>query len=133
MSFAQELKQARIDARLTQQQVADLTQIPKRTIEAWEMEGENGRAPAPWCQRLVIEEIKRLKGHVPERTWITEITDEVYSAMKAEAEAATSRGRTYNALEMLDALERLDIALNQNSFCAVERLAAEGYVNPVNN
>lgn len=64
MTFAEQLKEARASAGLTQQQLADLTGIPKRTIEAWEVEGKTegktGRAPAEWCQRLVLGEIERM-------------------------------------------------------------------------
>ena len=61
MTFAEKLKEARKSAGLTQQQLADLTGIPKRTIESWEVEGKKGRDPAEWCQRLVLREIERLK------------------------------------------------------------------------
>ena len=60
MTFAEQLKEARKAAGLTQQQLADLTGIPKRTIESWEMEGKKGRAPAEWCQRLVLAEVYRM-------------------------------------------------------------------------
>ena len=60
-TFAEKLREARKDAGLTQQQLADMTQIPKRTIESWEGVGKAGRAPAEWCQRLVLQEIARIK------------------------------------------------------------------------
>ena len=60
MTFAEQLKEARKAAGLTQQQLADLTGIPKRTIESWEVEGKKGRDPAEWCQRLVLGEIERM-------------------------------------------------------------------------
>ena len=61
MTFAEQLREARKTAGLTQQQLADLTLIPKRTIESWESEKKAGRAPAEWCQRLVLAEIERIK------------------------------------------------------------------------
>lgn len=61
MTFAKQLKEARKAAGLTQQQLADLTGIPKRTIESWESEKKEGRDPAEWCQRLVLREIECLK------------------------------------------------------------------------
>ena len=60
MTFAEKLKEARKSAGLTQQQLADLTGIPKRTIESWEVEGKKGRDPAEWCQRLVLREVERM-------------------------------------------------------------------------
>lgn len=61
MTFAEQLKKARKSAGLTQQQLADMALIPKRTIENWESEKKSGRAPAEWCQRLVLGEIERIK------------------------------------------------------------------------
>lgn len=57
-SFAEKLKNARKAAKLTQQSMADLMQIPKRTIEDWE------RAisiPPPYVQRFVLNELDTLK------------------------------------------------------------------------
>ena len=61
MTFAEQLKEARKSAGLTQQQLADMTLIPKRTIESWESVGKAGRDAPEWCQRLVLNEIERLK------------------------------------------------------------------------
>ena len=61
MTFAEQLKEARKDAGISQQTLADITGIPKRTIESWEVEGKKGRDPAEWCQRLVLGEIDRVK------------------------------------------------------------------------
>ena len=61
MTFAEQLKEARKSAGLTQQQLADMTLIPKRTIESWESRGKAGRDAPEWCQRLVLSEIERIK------------------------------------------------------------------------
>lgn len=61
MTFAEQLKEARKSAGLTQQQLADMTLIPKRTIESWESEGKTGRNAPEWCQALVLREIERIK------------------------------------------------------------------------
>ncbi len=57
-SFAESLKKARIEAGLSQQGMADQMLIPKRTIEAWEV---NGRTPPPYVQRFVLNELKSIK------------------------------------------------------------------------
>lgn len=58
-SFAEKLKSARKQAALSQQGMADLMLIPKRTIENWEV-GE--RTPPPYVQRFVLNELKSVKG-----------------------------------------------------------------------
>ncbi|MEG1501980.1 MAG: helix-turn-helix transcriptional regulator [Synergistaceae bacterium] len=50
------IKQARLEAGLTQQALADWLKIPKRTIENWE--GEK-RTPPEWAELLIVEKIKR--------------------------------------------------------------------------
>ena len=57
-SFAEKLKQAKKAAGLTQQKMADLMLIPKRTIEEWER-GNN--IPPPYIQRFVLNELDTLK------------------------------------------------------------------------
>ena len=61
MTFAEQLREARKSAGLTQKQLADITLIPKRTIESWESVGKAGRDAPEWCQRLVLREIERIK------------------------------------------------------------------------
>lgn len=54
------LKEARIKAGLTQQQMSDLLEIPKRSIENW----ENGsRKCPPYVERLIINELLRIAEH----------------------------------------------------------------------
>ncbi len=58
MNFAEQLKKARVSAGVTQQSMAELMQIPKRSIENWES-GE--RTPPIYVQRFVLNELKELK------------------------------------------------------------------------
>lgn len=57
--FKDKLKAARKEAGLTQQQMADIMLIPKRTIEDWERGASKG--PAPYVQRFVLNELEQLK------------------------------------------------------------------------
>jgi transcriptional regulator with XRE-family HTH domain len=57
-TFAEKLKKAKKEAGLTQQKMADLMLIPKRTIEEWER-GNN--IPAPYVQRFVLNELESLR------------------------------------------------------------------------
>ena len=50
------LKEARIQAGLTQTQMSELMKIPKRTIENWEA---GTRKPPEYVERLIINELKR--------------------------------------------------------------------------
>ena len=56
--FAENLKTARKNAGMTQQSMADLMLIPKRTIEEWE---RGNRTPPPYVQRFVLNELNNLK------------------------------------------------------------------------
>lgn len=56
-TFAEELKQARSAAGLTQQSMADRMHISRRTIEKWEI-GE--RIPPEYVQRFVLNELHAL-------------------------------------------------------------------------
>lgn len=58
MTFAAKLKAAKKAAGLTQQAMADLMLIPKRTIEDWE---RGANIPAPYVQRFVLNELESLK------------------------------------------------------------------------
>ena len=52
------IKEARIEAGLTQQAMSDLMKIPKRTIENW----EGGKRSCPeWAEILIIAELQRIK------------------------------------------------------------------------
>ena len=55
--FKDTIKEARLTAGLTQQAMADLFEIPKRTIENWEAGKRN---PPPYVARLVLAELKRI-------------------------------------------------------------------------
>lgn len=50
-----EFKEARLAADLTQQQMADLMEIPLRTIQDWE---RDRRTPPPYVRRFVLNELK---------------------------------------------------------------------------
>jgi DNA-binding transcriptional regulator YiaG len=51
------IKEARIAANLTQQQMSDLLGIPKRTIEDWE---SGTRKPPEYVERLVVEKLNSI-------------------------------------------------------------------------
>ena len=51
------LKEARIKAGLTQQQMSDLLEIPKRSIENWE---SGIRKCPPYVEKLIIKELLRI-------------------------------------------------------------------------
>lgn len=52
------IKEARIAAGLTQQQLSDMLGIPKRTIEDWDA----GKAyPRPWVEKLLLEKLETLR------------------------------------------------------------------------
>lgn len=53
------IKEARIAAGLTQQQMSDLLRIPKRTIGNWE---DGSRKPPEYVECLIIDKLKQLKG-----------------------------------------------------------------------
>lgn len=57
-TFAEKLKKAKKAAGLTQQKMADLMLIPKRTIEEWER-GNN--IPPAYVQRFVLNELHELR------------------------------------------------------------------------
>lgn len=52
-----ELKQARLNAGLTQKSMAEVTGIPYRTITDWE---RGHRSPPQWVEKLVLKELKRI-------------------------------------------------------------------------
>ena len=52
-----EFKQARLDAKLTQQEMSDRMLIPKRTIENWE---NDIRQPPPYVKRFVLNELAEI-------------------------------------------------------------------------
>ena len=52
------IKDARKAAGLTQAQMAKIFEIPKRTIESWEM-GE--RKPPAYVEKLIVEKLNQMK------------------------------------------------------------------------
>lgn len=58
-TFAEKLKAARAAVELSQQNMADLTLIPRRTIQDWEA---GVRIPPEYVQRFVLNELQELKG-----------------------------------------------------------------------
>jgi predicted nucleotidyltransferase len=50
------IKETRAEYNMTQQELSDLTAIPKRTIENWET---GKRKPSPWVEKLVDSYIKQ--------------------------------------------------------------------------
>lgn len=57
-NFKMTIKEARIEAGLTQQKLADLLGIPKRSIENW----EGGKSkPPPYVERLIVEKLQTMK------------------------------------------------------------------------
>ena len=57
-NFADKLKLARNAAGMSQQAMADITLIPKRTIEEWET---GRRTPPEYVQRFVLNELRTIK------------------------------------------------------------------------
>jgi len=51
------IKESRLKASLTQQQMSDLLEVPKRTIENWE---ENKRKCPPYVEKLIVEKLERV-------------------------------------------------------------------------
>ena len=52
------LKEARLLAGLTQQQMSDLFEIPKRSIENWEA---GDRKPPAYVEKLIVEKLLSMK------------------------------------------------------------------------
>ena len=50
------IREFRSEHSLTQQKVADIIGMPKRSLEAWE---EGKRTPPEWVDRLVLKELER--------------------------------------------------------------------------
>lgn len=56
MEFSEKIKKLKASRGLTQENLAEILEVPKRTIESWE---SGKRKPPDYVQRLIIEEIKR--------------------------------------------------------------------------
>ena len=57
-NFAERLKEARKAAGLSQHGMANLTLIPYRTIQKWEIDAAT---PPPYVQRFVLNELHSLQ------------------------------------------------------------------------
>ena len=51
------LKEARLLAGLTQQQMSDLFEIPKRSIENWEA---GDRKPPAYVEKLIVDKLQQI-------------------------------------------------------------------------
>jgi len=51
------IKKARHKAGLSQQKMADLTGIPRRTIEDWE---RGVRKPPEWAEKLIVDKLLQI-------------------------------------------------------------------------
>ena len=52
------IKEARQAAGLTQKQMSELLEIPKRTIEDWDADKKH---PPKWVEKLLVEKLATLK------------------------------------------------------------------------
>lgn len=57
------IKEARLNAGLTQAKMSEVFKIPKRTIENWET---GNRKPPEWAEMLVIEKLKEMREDIME-------------------------------------------------------------------
>lgn len=57
------IKEARLNAGLTQAKMSEVFKIPKRTIENWET---GNRKPPEWAEMLVVEKLKEMREDVME-------------------------------------------------------------------
>lgn len=65
------IKEARLNAGLTQAKMSDVFKIPKRTIENWET---GNRKPPEWAEILVIEKLKNISEDIMDLLINKEIT-----------------------------------------------------------
>ena len=52
------IKEARLNAGLTQAKMSEVFKIPKRTIENWET---GNRKPPKWAEMLVVEKLNGMR------------------------------------------------------------------------
>lgn len=52
------IKEARVNAGLTQAKMAEVFKIPKRTIENWET---GSRKPPEWAELLILEKLTKMR------------------------------------------------------------------------
>ncbi len=57
------IKEARLNAGLTQAKMSEVFKIPKRTIENWET---GNRKPPEWAEMLVVEKLKEMREDIME-------------------------------------------------------------------
>lgn len=57
------IKEARIEAGLTQQHMSELLEIPLPTIKKWETEV---RKPPVWAEKLIIEKLQGMRNECKE-------------------------------------------------------------------
>lgn len=57
------IKEARLNAGLTQAKMSEVFKIPKRTIENWET---GNRKPSEWAEILVVEKLKEMREDIIE-------------------------------------------------------------------
>ncbi len=98
--FAERLKAARKAAKLTQQGMADVMEIPRRTIQDWEAEK---MTPPPYVQRLVLNELEK----APE---IIRCKDCEHYTATASTESGFHCGIHSGAYELLE--------MNPEDFCS---------------
>ena len=121
-----------IDRQMTRKDLREAAGISESSV--WKL-GKNEKVSLDVllkvCAALQVDIGDIMEVKLTNPPHLTVVTDELYAELVKEAETATANGHTYNQFEMLGVLEKFEIVLNGNSFNAVERLVAEGYVNPV--
>ena len=65
------IKEARVNAGLTQAKMSEIFKIPKRTIENWET---GSRKPPEWVEILVIDKLRNISEDIMELLINNEIT-----------------------------------------------------------
>lgn len=65
------IKEARLNAGLTQAKMAEIFKIPKRTIENWET---GSRKPPEWAELLVIDKLRNISEDIMDLLINKEIT-----------------------------------------------------------
>ncbi|MDD7348114.1 MAG: helix-turn-helix transcriptional regulator [Clostridiales bacterium] len=103
------VKEARLEAGLTQAKMAEIMGIPKRTIEAWEA---GDRTPPAYVERLVIAELERIgeKMKKYEDMSVKEMTDaQLVEVIDSQSSYADSK-------ELDELLARADIDPTQEPY-----------------
>lgn len=125
------IKETRTEYKMTQQELSDLTDIPKRTIENWE---SGIRKPSPWVEKLVNSYIKQFpknkEGIITERLGVYEV-DQIKEillpiAFKYPINKIILFG-SY-AKDNADALSNIDLAIDGT----IDGLAFFGFLEEIN-